>query len=723
MATPPHRRERSRSVSHINIDLEALNNGRRPSSLPLSPMTPPSARARYARRGSVADVWKSTMGAIMEKEKLELKSRITELEDYQSKYEHEQRENQILQNRLQDLMAGQSDATKSLMRTSETLDRLRLDHKKKVEQIEKMQRDLGFKDDRIRNLEIRASEVEKAELILETTKQNLESCQNQVKVRDAEIKRLHQEVDDLNRQIDAGNKRIEEMEEKMEDMKVQVRHEIMKNENIEKNLETIPRLKDTIKECEDEIGNLKKHINDKNALLAAARKTVREYKDTIRQTEHDVSQTQLLKDDLAVSQYEVQSLKHLMCGKDYLVTQRTKALDLSKEIISVLNDTLDDEQVQRIQHILDRLSGTEIPSLAGSRSIGVSTPDGDFRSVSAPPGQYRSSTPGHRSAHHRDINVNHQPYGYDADGNQVVVNGNMQNGNSHHRFMHSVIVENDGTDKRKRPVSAAPTSGRKTPVTVHKTSSFREAHKVYTKPLPRKSFDYDRLESPRYNHVSNKTDPSNKHQSSSSPKIKPTMDYNLIGMDDSVSSSERSGTTVNSTNARQNGHIRLHSTTTTTEVESISSSDSDCEDELTADSEATLRSMNARDRDVLMAEVVNVGDRVLISCPQKPPKYGKKRVLKPINYTGIVKFVGKLNPDKYDARIHAGIRMDEQVGDTDGTYKGRRLMYTPGDQGKFYKLRDLTSVLNVKTGRYVPMKRLIGCHLHRKVKEHQRDAH
>ncbi|WAR11516.1 hypothetical protein MAR_025696 [Mya arenaria] len=82
-----------------------------------------------------------------------------------------------LKNRLQDLMAGQSDATKSLMRTSETLDRLRLDHKKKVEQIEKMQRDLGFKDDRIRNLEIRASEVEKAELILETTKQNLESCQ------------------------------------------------------------------------------------------------------------------------------------------------------------------------------------------------------------------------------------------------------------------------------------------------------------------------------------------------------------------------------------------------------------------------------------------------------------------------------------------------------------------------------------------------------------------
>jgi len=34
-------------------------------------------------------------------------------------------------------------------------------------------------------------------------------------------------------------------------------------------------------------------------------------------------------------------------------------------------------------------------------------------------------------------------------------------------------------------------------------------------------------------------------------------------------------------------------------------------------------------------------------------------VLKPINYTGIVKWVGKLNEEKYDARVHVGLRMDE----------------------------------------------------------------
>ena len=35
-------------------------------------------------------------------------------------------------------------------------------------------------------------------------------------------------------------------------------------------------------------------------------------------------------------------------------------------------------------------------------------------------------------------------------------------------------------------------------------------------------------------------------------------------------------------------------------------------------------------------------------------------------------------------------------GDTDGTHKGKRYMYTPSDLGKFFKLIDLTSVLDPK---------------------------
>ncbi|XP_052233513.1 neurofilament light polypeptide-like isoform X3 [Dreissena polymorpha] len=639
-----------------------------------------------------------------EKEKAELKSRVAELEEFQDKYEHEKKENQILQNRLQDLMTGQTDATRNLMRTSEALDRLHLDHKKKVEQLEKMQVDVKFKEDRIRNLEIRASEVEKAELILESTKQNLEYALNQVKVRDDEIKRLNKDVDDCNRQIDVLKKTIEDMHEKMEDMKIQVRHEIMKNENIEKNLETIPRLKDTIQEQQDEIAELKKHIEEKNALLAGARKTVREYKDKIRVTEYDITKAKTLKEDLEHSRYEVESLKMLMYGKDYLVSQKTKALDLSKEIISVLNDSLDPDQVQRVQQLLGRFSGADTPRTYISRSTAVSTPtDAEFRSGSAPPGKYRSITPA--PGHTRDINVNHRPYTTETEG---VVNGSHSNHHGNHRTFQQVSDSESVANKHKRPVSAFAPSSKKTAI-VHRTSSYREAHKVYTQPLPRKPFDYDRVESPRNNHTQN-----SKH---SSAKNRPPVEIIKISVEDAANTSDKSSPS----DATDGPHSRLNSAAT--DMDSVSSSGSDIEEDLSLESEDVLRSLTAMEKDEVLAEIVNVGDRVLISCPQKPPRYGKKRVLKPINYTGIVKFLGKLSPEKHDARVHVGVRMDEPVGDTDGMYKGKRLMYTPADQGKFYKLRDITSVLNFKTGRYIPLKRLIVHHVHKQIKADLKPEH
>lgn len=35
------------------------------------------------------------------------------------------------------------------------------------------------------------------------------------------------------------------------------------------------------------------------------------------------------------------------------------------------------------------------------------------------------------------------------------------------------------------------------------------------------------------------------------------------------------------------------------------------------------------------------------------------------------------------------------AGDTDGKYKGKRFMFTPKDHGKFVKIRDLESVLDI----------------------------
>lgn len=36
------------------------------------------------------------------------------------------------------------------------------------------------------------------------------------------------------------------------------------------------------------------------------------------------------------------------------------------------------------------------------------------------------------------------------------------------------------------------------------------------------------------------------------------------------------------------------------------------------------------------------------------------------------------------------------AGDTDGTYKGKRYMFTPEDHGKFVKLKELRSILDIQ---------------------------
>lgn len=54
-------------------------------------------------------------------------------------------------------------------------------------------------------------------------------------------------------------------------------------------------------------------------------------------TEQEIACVEELKDELELAHCEVQSLKQLMYGKDYLVTQKTKALDLSKVNITRTN--------------------------------------------------------------------------------------------------------------------------------------------------------------------------------------------------------------------------------------------------------------------------------------------------------------------------------------------------------------------------------------------------
>lgn len=66
---------------------------------------------------------------------------------------------QKLQKKVDQMLLGQSDTTKKLIKTQELFEKLSQDNKKKSDQIEKYQRDVKFMEDRIRNLEIRGKIV------------------------------------------------------------------------------------------------------------------------------------------------------------------------------------------------------------------------------------------------------------------------------------------------------------------------------------------------------------------------------------------------------------------------------------------------------------------------------------------------------------------------------------------------------------------------------------
>lgn len=221
--------------------------------------------------------------------------------------------------------------------------------------------------------------------------------------------------------------------------------------------------------------------------------------------------------------------------------------------------------------------------------------------------------------HHRDINVNHPPYGVEPDhhGNQQNgIHRNQSNGNK--RFLSQVLI--DMPDKRRRPVSAMGQPVKRNVFHVQKTSSYKEAHKVYTKPLPRKSnsFDIDLAQSPRNNTPqSPRNSVPYKSERQVNTKYKPSLDYN-IGLDKHDGNTERSRCI--SPKEKMNRDKRP----LPSDADSVYSSESDFEEEMTSDQECVLQGVTAREKDEILSEIIKVGDRVIISCPQKSPKYGKK---------------------------------------------------------------------------------------------------
>lgn len=612
--------------------------------------------------------WLSFYNSSKEREKNELKVKVEELEGFKAKYEDQKNENERLRKSLDQMLLGQSDTAKKLIKTQEMFENISQDNKKKSDQIEKYQRDVKYMEDRIRNLEIRASEVEKAELILETTKQNLEATQAEVRHREADVKRMTAKYEDTCKQLQFANDKIKEMGEKLTDLKYQVRHELMRNENIEKDLETIPKLKEEIKDKQKEIDASKQESSEKTALLVAARKAVGEYKDKLRAIEQDVEQIDRLKEELVISHNEVVALKRIMMGKDCLVIQKSKALDLAKEVIATTKNSKEPEKLDKIASLLHKI-GTSKANISDSCSD--DTDSQVNRTIAAVHLRNRPL-----STHTKEIHINTTPVICDSR-------------NSGRPFSRNSLLEQVLTDSGScedlRPKTAIVHPN------IRRSSSYKEPPTYSQKSFGNKSNQNEHIRSP--------SSPRNPTDKKISSKFQPSVEYK---MNVKENGHQDSGF-VDRSSSHGSSALMHHSFSDTVD----SGSESEDLDEIPL----LKTKMPGKEKDDILKQYVKLGSRIVVSVPQKPPRYGRKITPKPKIYTGIVKYVGTLDRRDYSRRVYVGVRLDSSDGNTDGMYNGKRYMYTPPDLGKFFKLCDVTSVLNVQKGHYIMIDAILSKHL------------
>ena len=119
-------------------------------------------------------------------------------------------------------------------------------------------------------------------------------------------------------------------------------------------------------------------------------------------------------------------------------------------------------------------------------------------------------------------------------------------------------------------------------------------------------------------------------------------------------------------------------------------------------------------RELSLAKQLHTGQRVLIRMKRS------EFDLEPQQYTGIIKYVGKIDSEFIDNRVYVGVKLDEPgellvsfssshtcthththththtVGDTDGLVKGKRYFHCPAKHGKVVRLSNVVAVLPEK---------------------------
>ncbi|XP_071511436.1 uncharacterized protein [Diadema antillarum] len=249
-----------------------------------------------------------------------------DLERTKKELEKEKKWRQELEEKLSIVSRENNSNAKALEKTTRALEKTTTENNLRGKTIESMERERDKMNTKMQGLEARAAEGDKAEQNLESLRDILKSTQGTVREKDFEMRQLKAKLDETNKALIESREKGEMLEDKVADLHQQLRVEIRRNEQMEKELSVIPSLKKELSVTDEKVDAVQSVLDEKKAQLSHARYTLRDNKTTIKQLEDEIDRLASMETELEHAQCEVETLKKLLEGKDRLVIKQCQQL-------------------------------------------------------------------------------------------------------------------------------------------------------------------------------------------------------------------------------------------------------------------------------------------------------------------------------------------------------------------------------------------------------------
>ncbi|XP_030832112.1 uncharacterized protein LOC100887836 isoform X2 [Strongylocentrotus purpuratus] len=260
---------------------------------------------------------------------LEMEMLTTSAEDLAStriELEKERTKRQDLEKQLSTVSRENSSNASALEKTTKTLERTKSENERRGKQIEHLEREVEKLNTKMKGLEARAAEGDKAELNLESVRDILKVTQSTVREKDYDLRHMKTKLEETNKTLTESKENVEILEAKVADLHHQLRGEIKRNQQMEEELRVIPLLKKDLSETDERVAAVQSVLDEKKTQLTHARYILRDNKITIKHLEDEIDRLIAVETEMEHAKCEVETLKKLLDGKDRLVIKQAQQI-------------------------------------------------------------------------------------------------------------------------------------------------------------------------------------------------------------------------------------------------------------------------------------------------------------------------------------------------------------------------------------------------------------